>query len=176
MRRSGHRAAHAHPGSHTGVGVDLTFAVSSAVRVTGTALNAAGNPLVGRVSIAVSQRSGSIAPEPRFAQIGAEGAFELADIPPGEYVLQVLGDRGPGVPPEFGSEYVTVADTDPPPLTVTTTAGATLDGRFVAEGRSTLPMFAQSIHAAPTDVDRSPPNPPGPPLDSSRPRCSIACG
>jgi hypothetical protein len=143
-------------------GVDFPFAVSATVRVTGTALNAAGQPLAGRVTLGVSQRSGSVIPEPRVAPIGAEGAFELADIPPGDYVLQALGDRAPGTPPEFGSEYVTVADTDPPPLTVKTTIGATLDGRFVADGRSSLPMFAQSIHAAPIDVDRSPPNGRGP--------------
>ena len=142
--------------------VDLTFAVSSTVRVTGTALNAEGHPLSGRVTLRVSQRSGSVVPEARLAPIGAEGAFALADIAPGDYVLQVQSERGPGVPPEFGSEYVTVADTDPPPLTVKTTAGATLDGRFIADGRSSLPMFAQSIHAAPVDVDRSPPNGRGP--------------
>ena len=75
-----------------------TFAVTSTVRVTGTALNAAGQPLVGRVSLGVSQRSGSVASEPRVALIGAEGAFELADIAPGDYVLQAQGDPGPGVP------------------------------------------------------------------------------
>jgi hypothetical protein len=31
-----------------------------------------------------------------------------------------------------------------------------LDGRFVADGRSSLPMRAQVIHAAPLDADRSP--------------------
>jgi hypothetical protein len=137
-------------------GVDFTFAVSSTVRVTGTAVNAAGSALTGRVALGVSQRAGSVAAEPRFAQIQHDGSFELADIPPGDYILQALGDRAPGVPPEFGSEYITVGETDPPPLEIKTTPGATLEGRFVAESRSILPMRAQSIHAAPMDVDRSP--------------------
>jgi hypothetical protein len=137
-------------------GVDLTFAVSSTVRVTGKALNAAGEPLHGRVALANSARSGGVAGEPRFAAIEPDGSFALVDVPPGDYVVQALGDPGPGVPREFGAEYITVAEHDPPPLTIRTAAGATLDGRFVAEGRSTLPMRAQVIHAVPLDTDRSP--------------------
>jgi hypothetical protein len=137
-------------------GVDLTFAVSSTARVTGKVLNAAGEPLRGRVALAVSALSGSVAAEPRFASIEPDGSFTLVNIPPGDYVVQALGEPGPGVPREFGAEYITVDEHDPPPLTVKAAVGATLDGRFVAEGRSTLPMRAQVIHASPLDTDRSP--------------------
>jgi hypothetical protein len=130
--------------------------------VTGRALNAAGEPLSGRVALAVSARSGSVAAEPRFARIERDGSFALSDVPPGDYVLQALGERGPGVPPEFGAEYITVAEHDSPPLIIRTAVGATLDGRFVADGRSTLPLRAQVIHAAPIDADRSPPDGRGP--------------
>jgi hypothetical protein len=143
-------------------GIDLTFAVSSTARVIGRALNAAGDPLSGRVALMVSARSGSVAAEPRVARIERDGAFSLADVPPGDYVLQAIGERGPGVAPEFGSEYITVGEVDTPALTVRTTPGATLDGRFVAEGRSTLPLRAQVLHAAPNDLDRSPPDGRGP--------------
>ena len=95
-------------------GVNRTVAVTSTVRVTGTALNSSGHPLPGRVSLGVSRQSGSVAPRPRFVQIGDKGEFELADVPPGDYVLQALGDPGPGMPREFGAEYITVADHDPP--------------------------------------------------------------
>jgi len=143
-------------------GVDLTFAASATARVTGKALNAAGDPLAGRVVLAVSARSGSVAPEPRFVRIGSDGSFELPDVSPGDYVLQALGDRGPGVPPEFGSEYITVAEHNAPPVTIRTTTGATLEGRFTSEGRTTIPLRAQTLHAAPLDVDRSPPDGRGP--------------
>lgn len=143
-------------------GIDLTFAVSSTARVTGRALNAAGDPLSGRVTLMVSVRSGSVAAEPRVARIDGDGFFSLADVPPGDYVLQAIGERGPGVAPEFGSEYITVGELDTPALTVRTTPGATLDGRFVAEGGSTLPLRAQVLHAAPIDPDRSPPDGRGP--------------
>ena len=51
-------------------GADFTFAATPVVRVTGTALDAIGQPLVGRVSLNVSQRSGAIATEPRVALYG----------------------------------------------------------------------------------------------------------
>ena len=143
-------------------GVDLTFAASSTGRVSGRALNAAGDPLPGRVALATSARSRGIAGEPRFARIERDGSFELDDVPSGDYVLQALGERGPGVPPEFGSEYITVAEVDTPPVTIRTTVGATLEGRFLTEGRRPLPLRVQVLHAAPIDADRSPPDGRGP--------------
>jgi hypothetical protein len=143
-------------------GVDLAVVVTSTVRVAGTAVNSSGNPVVGRVSLGVSHRSGSVAPEPRVVQVGPEGAFELSDVPPGDYVLQVQAEPGPGTRAEFGAEYVTVGENEPPPMTIKTSVGATLEGRFVAEGGSSLPMRAQSIHAEPMDLDRGPPGGRGP--------------
>ena len=143
-------------------GVDFAVTVTSTARVTGTVLNAGGNPVVGRVSLGVSHRSGSVAPEPRVVQVGPEGAFEIADVPPGDYVVQVQAEPGPGPRAEFGAEYIIVGESDPPPMTIKTSVGATLEGRFVSEGRSTLPMRAQSIHAAPMDIDRGPPGGRGP--------------
>ena len=95
-------------------------------------------------------------------RIQGDGSFELPDVSPGDYVLQALGDRGPGVAPEFGSEYITVAEHNAPPVTIRTTIGATLEGRFTSEGRRTMPLRAQALHAAPLDVDRSPPDGRGP--------------
>jgi hypothetical protein len=143
-------------------GTDLTFAVSSTARVRGRALNAAGAPLAGRVALVTSFRSGSVMAEPRFTKIEPDGSFTLAEVAPGDYILQALGDRGPGVAPEFGAEYITVTEQDSPPLTIKTALGATLDGRFATEAQTTIPMRAQSLHAAPLDFDRSPPGGRGP--------------
>jgi hypothetical protein len=143
-------------------GTDLTFAVTSTARVTGAAVTSSDHRITGRVSLAVSHRSGSVAAEPRYAIVGAEGKFEFADVAPGDYVLQVHGEPVPGVPREFGAEYLTVGDSDPPPLEIKTAAGSTLEGRFVADGRASIPMRAQSVHAAPMDIDRSPPGGRGP--------------
>jgi hypothetical protein len=114
------------------------------------------------VSLAVSIRSGGVVPEPRFARIEPDGSFEFADVVPGDYVLQALGDRLPGVAPEFGSEYLTIAEHNAPPLTIRTAPGATVEGRFISESRGIIPLRAQAIHAAPLDTDRSPPGGRGP--------------
>jgi hypothetical protein len=143
-------------------GIDLTFSVSSTARVIGRVVNAAREPMPGRVALMVSARSGSVVAEPRVARIARDGSFSLADVPPGDYVLHAIGERGPGVAPEFGAEYITVGEQDAPPMTIRTTPGATLEGRFVGEGRSTLPLRAQVLHAAPLDADRSPPDGRGP--------------
>jgi hypothetical protein len=143
-------------------GADFTFAASPVVRVTGRALDAIGQPLVGRVQLSVSQRSGAIATEPRVARTGPGGSFELVDVAPGDYVIHAAADAGFGGPPEFGFEYVTVTERDATPAVIPTSRGATLEGRFVVEGMQNPPMRAFSLHAAPTDLDRSPLNGRGP--------------
>jgi hypothetical protein len=143
-------------------GADLTYAAAVTSRLTGMVITSDGEPYKGRVSLGISQRSGAIAPDPRIAAIGPDGSFELTDVAAGDYVLQTMGEPGAGAPREFGSEFVTVADADPPPVTIKTSAGTTLEGRFLVEGTSEPTMRAYSLHASPTDLDRSPPGGRGP--------------
>jgi|RhiMethySRZTD1v2_1073278.scaffolds.fasta_scaffold00038_87 carboxypeptidase family protein len=137
-------------------GTDLTFATSSVVRVAGKALDFMGQPLVGRVLLGVSQRSANITTDSRVVKTEKEGSFEFTDVPPGDYVVQAIAEAGFGGPAEFGSEYVTVTDRDPPPVVVPTSRGATLEGHFIVEGAQDPPMRAFSLHATPLDLDRSP--------------------
>jgi hypothetical protein len=137
-------------------GTDLTFATTPVVRVSGKALDFTGQPLTGRVLLSVSQRSASITSDPRVVKTGTEGSFEFTDVAPGEYVIQAIAEAGFGGPAEFGSEYVTVTDRDPPPVVVPTSRGATLEGRFVVVGMPDPSMRAFSLHAEPLDLDRSP--------------------
>jgi hypothetical protein len=143
-------------------GADFMFAATPVVSVKGKALDAIGEPLVGRVSLNLSQRSDAIATEPRLARTGPGGSFEFTDVAPGDYVIHAMADAGFGGPPEFGSEYVTVTERDATPVVIPTSRGATLEGRFVVEGVPDPPMRAYSLHAAPTDLDRSPSNGRGP--------------
>jgi hypothetical protein len=137
-------------------GTDLTLTPTPVVRLSGKALDFMGQPLDGRVSLGVSQRSAPITTDPRVVRTGREGAFEFTDVPPGDYVIQATADAGFGAPAEFGSEYVTVEGRDPPPIVVPTSRGATLEGRFVVDGTENAPMRAYSVRAAPQDLDRSP--------------------
>jgi hypothetical protein len=148
-------------GSEVG-GADLIYAAAATSRLTGMVIQSDGEPFKGRVSLGISQRSGAIAPDPRFTPIEPDGSFDLTDVAAGDYVLQALGDPSIGTPREFGSEFVTVADSDPPSITIRTSIGATLEGRFLVEGVLEPPMRAYSLHASPADLDRSPPGGRGP--------------
>jgi protocatechuate 3,4-dioxygenase beta subunit len=138
--------------------LSLVFIPSRTARVTGVALDGAGQP-ARSVLLFASQRSSRTMLEPRIAQAGPDGSFSVANVPPGEYTLQVLSPRGPagtgGTPTvDFGMQYVTVADSDPAPVTVRATAGSTLEGRIISE--SGAPMDNARVWALPTDFDKSP--------------------
>jgi hypothetical protein len=80
------------------------------------------------------------------------------NVPPGDYVVQAIGsppvvDGRMAGSPEFVAQFVTVTDTDPPPLSLTTSRGATLRGRIRFEG---APPTRVTLNAAPADFDRAP--------------------
>jgi protocatechuate 3,4-dioxygenase beta subunit len=101
-------------------GIDFTLGEMPSARVTGVALDSSGAPLKGTVTLAVSQRSGSVVPEPRTTQTEADGAFTFVNVAPGDYVVQALmtsafvrsGPLEPGRSPleglEFAAQYVSV--------------------------------------------------------------------
>jgi hypothetical protein len=136
-------------------GVDVSFAPIRAGRITGTASDAAGEPLVGQVRLMPMQRPGVPAVEPLIERVRFDGTFEITGVPHGQYVLQAVGTN-PGHRDEFGFVYVTVDDQAGSPVAIRTTVGATLEGRFVVEGTRRPPMRALSIHASVSDFDRAP--------------------
>jgi hypothetical protein len=133
-------------------GVNLTVPPSLSARISGKAVDAAGEPLAGLVvRLMPTRRSSAIVIEPfRTPPIGPDGAFEILDVSPGDYVVQAIGAF------TFASEYVQVNDGDPPPLTLRGSAGATIEGRFIVEGMAAPPSRALTIHAMPMDTDRAP--------------------
>ena len=147
-------------------GIDLVFTRSRTARVTGFAVDAAGQPLQTGVLLFESQRSASIMQEPRKAALAPDGAFAFANVPPGEYVVQIFGaPSGVREPPRpsagtptvwFGMHYVTVADVDPAPITVRLSPGATVEGRIVKNGIEEPGATRFSVWPFPTDFDRSP--------------------
>lgn len=140
-------------------GVTMIFIPSKTVRVSGFAFTPSGQPARG-VFMFQSQRSSRIMLEPRPAPVGPDGAFSFANVPPGEYVVQVLTQPGQpagagGTPAvEFGMQYVSVSDIDPAPLAVRATSGSTLEGRIVKEGGGSVEGVR--VFLLPTDFDRSP--------------------
>lgn len=139
-------------------GIDLTFIPSRTYRVSGFAFDAAGQPARG-VLLFPSQRSSPVMTEPRTMQAGGDGAFTFTNVPPGEFVVQVMTQGAPasttGTPSvQFGMQYVTVTDGDPAPVTVRATAGSTIEGRIVFDKGTPPPSLR--VWPFPSDFDRSP--------------------
>jgi hypothetical protein len=144
--------------------IDIAIHRERTFRIIGTALDSRGRPFRA-VSLHVSQRSGGIISEPTQAVAGADGVFVFENVPPGDYVVQgrapILPTLESGKPiaitdMEFGRQYVTVTDADPPALQLRTSPGATIHGRIrVDEGASTVPL-GLAVYPFPTDFDSSP--------------------
>jgi hypothetical protein len=137
--------------------IDLVFHQVPAARVTGIALDASGSPLAGSLLLIASQRSGAIAIEPRQATAASgDGSFTVPNVPPGDYVIQALKPRSREANPEFGTQFVTVTDSDPKPVSIRTSVGSTLDGRIVIDGTASSQTTRPTLMPMPADFDSAP--------------------
>jgi hypothetical protein len=147
------------------IGIDVTLTMSRGARVSGIAIDESGSAQGGSVRIVASRRSNAIAFQREMKEMQLSwpgGRFDLENVPPGEYVVQVVGEAGFTSPARFGAAYVTVADgDDPPPVTITATPGATLEGRIVLEGEPNSRIAEVSIEPLPADLDLGPARSPG---------------
>ena len=124
--------------------------------VSGAAFDAAGAPLTGSVRLIIDRRSTGVPWMPLSTTVRADGTFTLTNVPPGEYLVQALGTRGPGRPAEFGVEQVSVTDRDPRRVTIRASAGTVLEGLIMLEGQPQSRAATVSLVAIPFDVDRAP--------------------
>jgi hypothetical protein len=120
----------------------------------------------GTFSLNPSQRSGSIAQVPMRGTIPADGSFNIRNVPPGEYVLQIFAqnprDETEG---EFAAQFITVAGVDIRNLRVQGSPGSRLAGRVIYEGlpeppdpRERLPanrLESVEVTTVPIDSDRA---------------------
>ena len=125
--------------------------------ITGTAVNSLNAPVTDRVLLVASQRSGAVIAETQGAEVkGADGAFTIPNVPPGDYVLQATSKRTDGGEgKEFGMQYVTVYQDDPPALRVKTAAGLDVSGRLTQDGAPLVDPRAFAITAVPVDWDQT---------------------
>jgi hypothetical protein len=109
----------------------------------------------------VSERSGSVVPMPLITNPRADGSFDILNVSPGEYVLQVMKPP-PSMNPrmtegEFASVFVTVDGKDISGLAVRTSSGSAVSGRITFEGDATgLQPRDIGVSTYPLDFDRSP--------------------
>jgi Carboxypeptidase regulatory-like domain len=119
----------------------FTLLSAQLTRLTGTVHNSAGHPATGaHVSIRSDEGTLGDAGMSGGSQVAADGSFSLANVAPGEYILEVrlAGLRTGATPagPEFASVPVTVTgDGEPKVVAITTSLGATISGRVIFEGK-----------------------------------------
>lgn len=125
--------------------------------ITGTAVDSLNTPVTDRVILVASQRSGAVIAETQGAEVkGPDGAFTIPNVPPGDYVLQATSKRTDGGEgKEFGMQYVTVYQDDPPALRVKTMAGLDVAGRLTQVGAPLVNPRSFAVTAVPVDWDQT---------------------
>jgi len=139
--------------------VDMTLARVPTSRISGTVVDSHGAPARMGVLLSRSMRSGALIMEPLNSIAGADGRFEIPNVPDGEWVLQTFGggaDVNQGREGEFVSRFVTVTGTDVTDLRLQTSIGSRIEGRIVFEGTGGADPTGVTLMAMPSDFDRAP--------------------
>jgi protocatechuate 3,4-dioxygenase beta subunit len=145
-------------------GVDFSLPRARTATISGTLLNAAGEPsTMGSVKLLPSQRSASVTSVPVGARLMKDGVFEFPNVTAGQYVIQVdRGRRNSSTEGEFGTLPVSVDGADVTGLVLQTSAGSSITGRvtFDTFNGATTPRPGQiDITPVPIDPDLSPASP-----------------
>jgi hypothetical protein len=99
--------------------------------VSGVALDGDAQLVAGRARLIEARQQGLVS-SPRTDTIRPDGTFRIPNVPPGNYVLQILGD-GPGRTGLFAAQELSVGQT-PVRISIKASHGAALEGRLVIEG------------------------------------------
>ena len=144
--------------------IDFSLIRTRTVHVSGMALDASGQPLQGRIQLSPSNPAGISTVEPLFtASVQRDATFDFANVAPGDYLLQAIGNRPNQSPAgdrpegEFASRYLSVGGKGVGGFTVQTSKGSTVSGRIVIDGDvSGLRYQDVTLVASSIDFDRSP--------------------
>jgi protocatechuate 3,4-dioxygenase beta subunit len=139
--------------------IQLTLQAARMARISGTVADSEGKPLrEGRVM--VRSASGDAVMVTRGGSVGADGAFTLTNVPPGEHYIDVVTQtRTPDALPETASVPVQVSTDDIAGLRITTARAGTVSGTVVFEGESPRGgvLGGLTVRAESADVQRSGP-------------------
>jgi hypothetical protein len=152
-------------------GIDFAVGDVPTARVTGRALDSNGAPLAGRITLAVSHRSGSIVPDPpRGTRVEADGTFTFFNVAPGDYVVRAV--RFPSLPNlrldrpvvvdllesgEFAAQYVTVGSQDAEPVILRTARGSVVEATIIVDSAGPSASFDRiQVDTHPIDLDLTP--------------------
>jgi protocatechuate 3,4-dioxygenase beta subunit len=110
---------------------NIVFAPVTLTDVSGIALDGDAQLVAGTARLIEVRQQGLVS-SPRTSTIQPDGTFTIRHVPPGSYVLQVLGD-GPGRTGLFSAQEVSVGRT-PVRVVMKTSHGTSVEGRLIIEG------------------------------------------
>jgi hypothetical protein len=131
-------------------GVAFSLIPARMSRITGTVVNSQGQPLGGGMVVLRTDLAGSMMMNVgNGGQTGPDGNFTIANVAPGEYVLQVVSRprqaMAAGLDAESASVPVTINGQDLTGLTIVTSRGASVAGRVVFQSKSAPPTSRASL-------------------------------
>jgi hypothetical protein len=154
---------------------DFALIPGRAVTVSGVALDSQARPLAGRqVGLAQQYRSPGtfLITINAGAQTANDGTFRIANVPPGEYSLQLRTSTEVGgtTVQEAATAPIVVNDVDIDTVTLMTSAGWSAAGAITTDTGAAPNMSSQRVRVVPKPVnsDLTPAGGPGGPTDSGR--------
>ena len=131
-------------------GINLAVVPARAGRIDGRVVGSSGQPI--RATISLHSRAGqAFSPSGGRNGSGNDGTFTLTNVPPGDYLLNVLGPSVGAAPPEVASMPIVVDGSDITGLTIVTGSGAAIQGTVVSDNGMKLPDARIRITAVPAD-------------------------
>jgi carboxypeptidase family protein len=128
-------------------GINLTIVPVRATRISGRVVGSNGSAVQASITLA-NQLGQSFGVSGGRGSAG-DGAFTIANIPPGSYTLDVVGPATGAVPPEVASMPIVISGgEDITGLQITTGSGGRISGSMVSDNGS-LPASSTRITAAP---------------------------
>ena len=129
-------------------GINLSIIPARAARIAGRVIGSNGQPI--RATVSLQSRLGqAFSPSGGRNGSGTDGTFTLTNIPPGSYVLNVLGPNVGATPPEVASMPLVVDGSDITDLAIVTGSGAAIQGTVVTDNGMKLPDARIRVTAAP---------------------------
>jgi hypothetical protein len=131
-------------------GVNLAIIPARAARISGRVTGSNGQPI--RATISLQSRLGQSYSQTRGRNgSGNDGTFTLTNVPPGNYLLNVLGPTVGASSPEVASMPLVVDGSDITGLTLITGSGAAIQGTVVSDNGMKLPDARFRVTAVPMD-------------------------
>ena len=135
-------------------GVHFMLTATKLSKVRGRVLNSSGEPARGMIMIVPADIFGGISFGPNSnAQIAGDGSFQLNNVAPGRYTLNVRPIGMPGPDQESAEMAITVGNDDIDNVMLVTSVGATARGIIQTDDGSPPPFRFDEVRIGASPID-----------------------